>query len=141
MHPHWHSASPAAQRRIVSLFLSSLTASSSDSSAAPSTFDSELEYARSPHDVAAVFRWALRHLKLEGAAFDNDSTASLDWYDKFTEKEKAEEYPKNAYSNLLVPAVKPSHAELLSSPHTQPPQVGPQAMPPRHAGNQYTNLI
>ncbi|KAL5478858.1 hypothetical protein ACEPAI_2135 [Sanghuangporus weigelae] len=115
MHPHWYSASPAVQRRIISLFLSSLTASSEAAVSAASSFDSELEFARSPHDVAAVFRWALRHLRLEGDAFDNDNSPSLAWYDSFKEKEKASEYPRTAYSDLLLPAVKPSHVELLDS--------------------------
>ncbi|KAL5525182.1 hypothetical protein ACEPAF_9051 [Sanghuangporus sanghuang] len=115
MHPYWYSASPAAQRRIISLFLSSLTASSEAAASAASSFDSELEFARSPHDVAAVFRWALRHLRLEGDAFDKDNSASLAWYDRFKEKEKASEYPRTAYSDLLLPTVKPSHVELLDS--------------------------
>ena len=115
MHPHWHSASPAAQRRIISLFLSSLTASSEAPSPPGSSFDTELEFARSPHDVAAVFRWALRHLKLDGGSFDEDNSPSLAWYDSFAEKERAAEYSKTAYSDLLLPVVKPSHAELLGS--------------------------
>ncbi|KAL5520413.1 hypothetical protein ACEPAG_9637 [Sanghuangporus baumii] len=115
MHPHWYSASPAAQSRIISLFLSSLTASSEAAASATSSFDSELEFARSPHDVAAVFRWALRHLRLEGDAFDKDNSASLAWYDDFKEKEKASEYSRTAYSDLLLPTVKPSHVELLGS--------------------------
>ncbi|KAL5498259.1 hypothetical protein ACEPAH_2399 [Sanghuangporus vaninii] len=115
MHPHWYSASPAVQRRIISLFLSSLTASSEAAASAASSFDSELEFARSPHDVAAVFRWALRHLRLDGDAFDKDNSASLAWYDGFKEKEKASEYPRTAYSDLLLPTVQPSHVELLDS--------------------------
>ena len=78
-------------------------------------FESELEYVRSPHDVAAVFRWALRHLKLDGDAFDKENTPSLAWYDSFTEKEKKEGYPRTAYTDILLPAVKPPHVELLNS--------------------------
>ncbi|EJD05003.1 uncharacterized protein FOMMEDRAFT_27267 [Fomitiporia mediterranea MF3/22] len=116
MHPHWHSASPATQRRIISLFLSSLAPSDTTTPASPSSsFDSELEYVRSPHDVAAVFRWALRHVKLEGDTFDKDNTPSLAWYNTFTEKEKKADYPRTAYSDLLLPVVKPSHAELLGA--------------------------
>jgi hypothetical protein len=43
-------------------------------------------------------------------------------------------------SPICLQAVSP-HAELSSSPHTQPPRVGPQAMPPRLAGNQYTSVL
>ncbi|KAI5120631.1 hypothetical protein M0805_009391 [Coniferiporia weirii] len=120
MHPHWHSASPAAQRKIISLYLSSLdatpaTASTSSPTSAASAFEYELEYARSPHDVAAVFRWALRHLKLDGDAFGKDDTPTLAWYDGFSEQEKTKSYPQTAFSELLLPVVKPPHAELLNS--------------------------
>lgn len=43
-------------------------------------------------------------------------------------------------SPIRLRALSP-HAALSSSPHTQPPRVGPQAMLPRHAGNQYTSVF
>ncbi|KAH8114840.1 hypothetical protein DFH11DRAFT_129011 [Phellopilus nigrolimitatus] len=120
MHPHWHSASSVTQRKIISLFLSSLAAPSTGATvasptSAASAFESELDYARSPHDIAAVFRWALRHLRLDGNAFGKDDVSSLAWYDGFAEQEKAKAYPQTAFSELLLPVVKPSHAELLDS--------------------------
>lgn len=117
MHPHWHSASPAVQRKIISLFVSSLTLPGSETT--PSTqlfspaFASELADS-SPHDVAAVFRWALRHLELEGGFFGKEDASILSWYSKFSSLEKEKSYPQKAYSELLPPLVKPSHVELLS---------------------------
>ena len=134
MHPHWHSASPAAQRRIIALFVNSIAPSTASTTpATPSTpasasaaFSTELDYTRSPHDVAAVFRWALRHLKLDGASFDgrtistssalsgpNASLATLGWYDMFASNEQAQSYPVQAFSDLLLPKLPRSHTDLL----------------------------
>jgi hypothetical protein len=130
MHPHWHSASPAAQRRIIMLFVNSIASSTPSTPATPSpasaAFATELDYTRSPHDVAAVFRWALRHLKLDGGSFDgrtistssalsgpNGSLASLRWYDAFAANESGQSYPLQAFSELLLPQLPRSHADLL----------------------------
>ncbi|EPQ55709.1 hypothetical protein GLOTRDRAFT_105675 [Gloeophyllum trabeum ATCC 11539] len=107
MHPHWYSSSPDVQRRLISQFILSL---SSDSTVNNSDFASEIAYARSPHDVAAVLRWGLRHLKIEGDSFGTDRS----WYTKFYGAEKAESYPRSAYSDKLVPLLPSSHAALLS---------------------------
>lgn len=126
MHPHWHSASPAVQRKIISLFLSSLENTPSGTDAAPKSptasaaaaFDLELEYARSPHDVSAVFRWALRHLQLDGDTFPKDNGRDADrlgWYNTFVRSESERSYPLTAYGELLVPMVKPAHVELLNA--------------------------
>ncbi|KAI0276053.1 hypothetical protein BGY98DRAFT_1098405 [Russula aff. rugulosa BPL654] len=70
MHPHWYSASPEVQRRLISLYILSLAptvpndATSPTSPTAPATFEYELQYTCSPHDSAAILRWGLRHLKL-----------------------------------------------------------------------------
>src|SRR6266404_1129846 len=74
MHPHWHSASPEVQHRLVSLYILSLASrgtnlTASPTTPTPATFETELHYTRSPHDIAAVLRWGLRHLKLDGASF------------------------------------------------------------------------
>jgi hypothetical protein len=79
MHPHWHSACPEVQHRIIFLYLLSLASNSSDATVSPTSpvataaFESELHYARSLHDVAAVLRWGLRHVKLDGVSFGNES--------------------------------------------------------------------
>lgn len=133
MHPHWHSASPAIQRRIIALFVHSIApATTSTTPATPSTpasataaFASELDYTRSPHDVAAVFRWALRHLKLDGGTFDGRSvstssavlgpggTSWLAWYDAFAANERADSYPPQAFNDILLPKLPRSHVDIL----------------------------
>lgn len=116
MHPHWHSSSPAVQRKIISLYLGSLLSGSAVSSnSVASAFEYELEYARDPHDVAAVFRWALRHLKLDGNSFGKDGNGTLGWYDSFAGEEKVKQYPPKAYSEILLPAIKPSHVDVLNA--------------------------
>ncbi|KAL7278502.1 hypothetical protein ACG7TL_007501 [Trametes sanguinea] len=118
MHPFWYSASPEVQRKLISLFILSLgpkspiTTLSPSPTAALSTFDTELEYTRSPHDIAAVLRWALRHLRLEGESFGR-SEGQWKWYQTFAETERASSYPMNAFSDALVPQLPPSHLQLL----------------------------
>ncbi|KAH9986184.1 hypothetical protein BJV74DRAFT_979410, partial [Russula compacta] len=118
MHPHWHSASPEVQRRLVSLFLLSLASTSPNnvtsptSPTAPATFESELCYTRSPHDVAAVLRWGLRHLKLDGDSFGKES-GDWTWYDTFTEAERTGSYQLDAFSKSLIPLLPTAHTELL----------------------------
>ncbi|KAF6746226.1 hypothetical protein DFP72DRAFT_923456 [Ephemerocybe angulata] len=101
MNPHWYSASPEVQRRLISLFLHSLTTKSPYSS-----FDSEINATKSPHDVAAVLRWALRHLQLQGELKE-------DWYQTFFDEERKAEYPPKAFSDTLSPLIPSEHLDLL----------------------------
>ncbi|KAF9447390.1 hypothetical protein P691DRAFT_124792 [Macrolepiota fuliginosa MF-IS2] len=116
MHPHWYSASPDIQHRLISLFIHSLnlktpiTALSSPSSPS-SIFGTEIDYTLSPHDVAAVLRWGLRHLELDGGSFGKEES----WYKAFAEAERSSEYPPKAYSEKLAPLVPPAHLELLNA--------------------------
>ena len=107
MNPHWYSASPEVQRRLVSLFIQSLTARSPVSTL-PS-FDSEINSTRSPHDIAAVLRWALRHLQLQGDTFGHQG----EWYHAFFDAEQKAEYPPKAFSNTLAPLIPSEHLNLL----------------------------
>src|SRR3979490_3410571 len=65
MHPHWYSASPEGQQRLISFYILSLAPTvpnyptSPTSPTASATFEYELQYPCSPHDVAAVLRWGL----------------------------------------------------------------------------------
>ncbi|KAG2135354.1 uncharacterized protein EDB93DRAFT_1254271 [Suillus bovinus] len=117
MHPHWHSASPDIQRKLISLFIHSLAPKSRMSptpAAAASAFDAELEYTRSPHDVAAVLRWGLRHLVLENNSFGKDVSApEWAWYKSFFDAEKGASYPPKSFTELLLPKLPPVHIELL----------------------------
>ncbi|PPQ69057.1 hypothetical protein CVT24_000100 [Panaeolus cyanescens] len=113
MHPHWYSASPDVQRRLISQFINSLNADSTTSptSSSPTTaFESEMTFTR-PHDVAAVLRWGLRHLQLDGDHLGKDET----WYSKFLEAEAAADYPLKAFSEQLAPHLPPAHLEVLTS--------------------------
>ncbi|KIK69745.1 hypothetical protein GYMLUDRAFT_34133 [Collybiopsis luxurians FD-317 M1] len=101
MHPHWHSASPAAQQRLILLFIQ-------ESAAA---FESEITSTRSPHDVAAVLRWAFRHLQLPGTSFGNDPL----WYNHFFELEKSASYPPKSFSEILAPQLQTINLELLTT--------------------------
>ncbi len=109
MHPHWYSASPQVQRKLISLYIHSLAAKSPSNTLSPSssailsTFESEVEYVRSPHDIAAVLRWALRHLKLDSNCFGRC----------FFDEERAAEYPPKAFSDYLSPRVPNTHLDLL----------------------------
>jgi hypothetical protein len=107
MHPHWYSASPDDQRRLISLFILSL----SSHSPSPSPFASEINSTRSSHDVAAVLRWGLRHLKLEGNTFGIDEG----WYKSFFDEERAADYPIGAFTDKLVPKLPKAHLELLTA--------------------------
>lgn len=117
MHPHWYSASPDIQRKLISLFIHSLnpknaiTTLSPSSSSPTSVFESEINYTRSPHDVAAVLRWGLRHLELDGSSFGREES----WYKTFAEAERNSDYLPKAYSEKLPPLVPPAHLELLNA--------------------------
>ncbi|KAI5834002.1 hypothetical protein K523DRAFT_323141 [Schizophyllum commune Tattone D] len=112
MHPHWYSSSPEDQRRLISLFIHSLNSPAQSPSAAPAAdFASEVKYARSPHDVAAVLRWGLRHLQLDSAAPEFGKESG--WYTKFSTGERQGNYPPRAFQDLLVPLLPDPHRELL----------------------------
>ncbi|KAL0566441.1 hypothetical protein V5O48_015574, partial [Marasmius crinis-equi] len=117
MHPHWHSASPETQRRLITLFLQSLAAngpsntlSTDTSTPSSSNFESEISSGHSPHDVAAVLRWGVRHLQLEGSSFGREQ----EWYRTFFDAERSASYPPKAFSDKLVPLLPKSHLELLN---------------------------
>lgn len=92
--------------------LSPNNVTSPTSPTAPATFESELRYTRSPHDVAAVLRWGLRHLKLDGDSFGKES-GDWTWYDTFTEAERTGSYQLDAFSKSLIPLLPTAHTELL----------------------------
>jgi hypothetical protein len=114
MHPHWHSASPETQHRLISLFIRSLNTNSPQSSADSSSFslfESEIDYTLSPHDVAAVLRWGLRRLELGPDGFGKEKT----WYRTFAELERKAGYPPQTYSETLTPLIPATHLELLDA--------------------------
>ncbi|KAJ7655170.1 hypothetical protein DFH06DRAFT_993223 [Mycena polygramma] len=117
MIPHWYSASPTVQRKLISLFIQSLalrspiTTLSPTASSPVSAFESEISTTRSPHDVAAVLRWGLRHLQLDGSSFGKDEQ----WYGQFLDAEKASEYPVRAYTEKLAPLLGSAHFHLLTA--------------------------
>lgn len=123
MHPHWYSASPEVQRKLVSLFIISLGPKSpittlSPTPASPSlVLETELNYTRDPHDIAGVLRWALRHLRLQGSSFGSDSSATSEWawYLQFATSERDGGYPPTAFSKSLVPLLPPAHLPLLTT--------------------------
>lgn len=104
MHPHWYSADPLAQRRLISLFLHSLSPEG-----ASTPFDEEIASTRSSHDVAAVFRWAIRHLKLDGTTLGLKD----EWYKVFFDAERSNGYPSTAFKQFLLPQLPSPHADLL----------------------------
>lgn len=119
MRPHWHSASPQLQRKLISLFILSLAQQGPDTTLALSTspsaaFNSELEYTRSVHDIAAVFRWGLRHLHIEGPSFGSSSSSDeWSWYHSFCEAERKSAYDPQVFTTKLVPDIPSTHTTLL----------------------------
>ncbi|TFK37305.1 hypothetical protein BDQ12DRAFT_667228 [Crucibulum laeve] len=110
MHPHWYSTSPDIQRRLISLFIHSLsTAPGSSTLPSPSPFESELDSTRSPQDIAAVLRWGLRHLQLSTSSFGTSSN----WYTSFFEAERAASYSPTAFTDSLIPLIPKQNQELL----------------------------
>lgn len=116
MHPHWFSASPTVQRKLISLFIHSLTPHGRVTTLPPPTpaFENELHYTRSPRDVAAVLRWGLRHLTLENDQFGKGGTEWA-WYTTFFQAERNASYPHKAFSELLLPHLPASHVKLLTA--------------------------
>lgn len=118
MHPHWYSSSADIQRRLISHFLQSLAAPSSPDAGSPvsltspaSLFESELNFTRSPHDIAAVLRWGLRHFEIEGDSFGTDAG----WYNSFLDAESAAQYPPKSFSEQLAPTLPSAHLDLLTA--------------------------
>ncbi|KZT37184.1 hypothetical protein SISSUDRAFT_988105, partial [Sistotremastrum suecicum HHB10207 ss-3] len=75
-------------------------------------FQSEIQYSRTPHDVASVLRWGLRHLTLSGKPFGN-SADEWGWYQSFSKSERTSSFPKRAYSDILTSLIPSNHAHLL----------------------------
>ena len=118
MRPHWHSASPQLQRNLISLFILSLAQKSPETTlTSPSAaFNSELEYTRSVYDIAAVLRWGLRHLKLEGHSFGSSAPAEeWSWYHQFFRAEQESSYDPQSFTTNLVPEISSAHTALLKS--------------------------
>jgi hypothetical protein len=119
MHPHWYSSSPDVQRRLISLFIQSLNSRSPTNTTSPysatpvSAFETELNFTRSPHDVAAVLRWGLRHFKLDNP-FGRGSS-EWDWYRAFSTAERSASYPLKAFKEHLTPQIPKDHFDLLNS--------------------------
>ena len=122
MHPHWYSASPDVQRKLISLYIASLgsrtptlvTTLTPTPTSPAALFATELEYTRSPHDVASVLRWAIRHLRLEGSSFGKgEGDAEWGWYVDFAAKERDGGYNSKAFSQTLVPLLPHGHMQLL----------------------------
>ena len=115
MHPHWHSASPGTQRKLISLYIQSL-ASSPAGTTSPNSFEKELQETRSPHDVAAVLRWGLRHLQVDSPSFGIVGTGDeWEWYKTFITTEHSQRYPPSAFTTLLTPLLPKPHLALLLS--------------------------
>jgi hypothetical protein len=115
MRPHWFASSrqQESQLRLISRFIQSLSSQQSNDDAGSSTanFESELRYAHDPHDVAAVLRWGLRHLRLENDSFGSSTTT--DWYQSFVNSERSSSYPAKAFNEILLPLLPPAHSQLL----------------------------
>lgn len=114
-HPHWLSVSRSSQRELISRYIATLPSASSTSS--QDIFQSTLEEAQLT-DVAAILKWGLRRMKLEGGNFGGAeaSTAKSDgwgWYTNFAEAERMSSFPEDAFSKQLLPLLPPSHVDLL----------------------------
>lgn len=118
----WYSQSPAQQRRLIAAYLQTLSGTSGASepnvdkpkpNPALEAFDQQLSDA-SPHDVAEVFKWAVRHFQLEGTSFGTSSD-EYGWYQTFAESERAAQFPPDAYTTILSPLLPPKHLELLNA--------------------------
>ena len=118
MHPHWYAASPRIQRRVISHFIYLLNLESVTSIPSPasptspiSSFEAEVNDTFSPHDIAAILRWGLRHVQIEGDSFGTND----EWYKTFLESESAAGYPPTAFSDKLTPLLPTAHLQLLTA--------------------------
>lgn len=73
--------------------------------------DKELRYA-SPHDIASVMKWGLRHMRMRTSDFSSKDTD--EWYDVFVAAERESGYHARAIADLLHPKLPQATAELLS---------------------------
>ena len=118
MHPQWYAASHKIQRRVIShfIYLSNLenatSASSPTSPTSPiSAFEAEINDTFSSHDIAAILRWGLRHVQIEGDSLGTDDG----WYKAFLEAEGASGYPLKAFSEKLAPLLPAANLQLLTA--------------------------
>ena len=117
MHPHWYSASPDTQRKLISLFILSLSPTSPTRTpgSTESPFESELRYTRSPYDVASLLRWGLRHYQPSPDALNFG--LKPDWYQVFTaDPARREGYPDVGRALAVEPMTCPPDA-LRSGRH------------------------
>lgn len=116
MHPHWHSASLSIQNKLISIYIKSLSAKYKGPS-----FASEAAIVPMQHDIAAVLRWAIRHLALPSPSFASATSSTKanedpwEWYYAYAKAEKADNYPPKAFSTILAPALPKENQELLIS--------------------------
>ena len=113
MHPHWYAASHKIQRRVISHFIYLLNLENATSIPSPtsplSAFEGEVNDTFSPHDIAAILRWGLRHVQIEGVSFGTDD----EWYKTFLESESSAGYPPKAFTDKLAPLLPTPHLQLL----------------------------
>lgn len=101
------------------LFLQTLSVKAAPASDEPKpdpaveAFEDQLKYA-SPHDVAELFKWAIRHFNLGAPSFGTSSD-EYGWYKNFAESEQAAGYPPDAYTTILGPLLPANHLELLNA--------------------------
>jgi hypothetical protein len=88
------------------------TTDEAKSNSALESFDNELKRA-SPHDVAELFKWSIRHFRFEAASFGTSSD-EYGWYKNFAEAERTASFPPDAYTTILGPLLPTGHLELLN---------------------------
>ncbi|KAG8808858.1 hypothetical protein FRC18_004823, partial [Serendipita sp. 400] len=143
----WYAQSAEKQRRLLVAFLQTLSGDSAATrddvepkpNPAVETFDAYLASA-SPHDIAEVLKWALRHFKLQGSSFGN-STDEYGWYKTFAESEKSAEYPPEAYSTILPPLLPSEHQQLLDTLFNFASSLACYAEINGVSGSKFTRLI
>lgn len=117
MRPHWFASLPhqEIQQKLINRYIQALSDQQTNGVTSTSTtsplvaLEYELRYTRDQHDVAAVLRWGLRHLELQG----NRLGITEDWYKSFTEAEQAASYPPKAFDEILTPLLPDIHTQLI----------------------------
>ena len=112
-HPHWLSASPGRQCKLITQFLLALKSNNF------ARFEADL-WDAGPQDVAPVLKWGLQHLTIEKNSFRirNRTHPTEDqwaWYNAFAEKECVASFPMDSFSSVLLPLLPNSHAVLLKN--------------------------
>lgn len=74
-----------------------------------SAFEAEVSDTFLPHDIAAILRWGLRHVQIEGNSLGTDD----EWYITFLKAEGSAGYPPKAFSDKLASLLPTSHLQLL----------------------------